>query len=209
MPSDTPAIPLDFDGTADLPPGKIAAVVTFLELRRPPDLPSIEGDWELAPIGPDLDRYRALFRRVGEPWLWFSRLVMPEAELRAILSDERVEAFALRAGGEDVGLLELDFRAPGECELAFLGVVPDRIGSGAGRFLIGQAVARAFARPIRRLFVHTCTLDHPGALAFYLRAGFRPHRRAVEIADDPRLTGHLPPEVAPQIPLIPPESPRR
>jgi GNAT superfamily N-acetyltransferase len=208
MPSDTPAIPLDFDGTADLPPGKIAAVVTFLELRRPPDLPCVEGDWTLDPIGPDLDRYRALFRRVGEPWLWFSRLVMPEAELRAILSDNRVEAFALRANGEDVGLLELDFRAPGECELAFLGVVSEKIGSGAGRFLIGQAIARAFARPVRRLFVHTCTLDHPGALAFYLRAGFRPYRRAVEIADDPRLTGHLPPEVAPQIPLFTPDSPR-
>ncbi|HEX8664209.1 MAG TPA: GNAT family N-acetyltransferase [Beijerinckiaceae bacterium] len=209
MPSDTSAIPPDFDGTADLPPGKIAAVVTFLELRRPPDLPPPGGDWTLDPIGADLDRYRALFRRVGEPWLWFSRLVIPEAELRAILSDERVEAFALRGGGEDVGLLELDFRTAGECELSFLGVVPERIGAGAGRFLIGQAVARAFARPIRRLFVHTCTLDHPGALAFYLRAGFRPYRRAVEIADDPRLTGHLPRDAAPQVPLFPPESPRR
>ena len=195
-------------GLADLPPGKIAAVVTFLDMREPPALPPAAGEWALDPIGPDLNRYRALFRRVGEPWLWFSRLVMPEAELRAILSDVRIDAFALRAGGEDVGLLELDFRTPGECELAFLGVVPEKIGSGAGRFLIGEAVARAFARPIRRLFVHTCTLDHPGALAFYLKAGFRPYRRAVEIADDPRLTGHLPRDTAPQIPLLPPGSSR-
>ena len=204
-----PLVVLDSDGTADLPPGKIAAVVTFLELRQAPDLPPAGGEWTLDPIGPDLDRYRALFRRVGEPWLWFSRLVMPEAELRVILADERVEAFALRTGGEDIGLLELDFRTPGECELAFLGAVPEKIGSGAGRFLMGRAVARAFARPIRRLFVHTCTLDHPGALAFYLQAGFRPYTRAVEIADDPRLSGHLPPEAAPQIPLFPPASPRR
>ena len=203
-----PPISFDAAGTADLPPGKIAAVVTFLELRRLPDLPPAGGGWALDPIGPDLDRYRALFRRVGEPWLWFSRLVMPEGELRATLADERVEAFALRAEGEDAGLLELDFRAPGECELAFLGVVPERIGTGTGRFLIGEAVARAFARPVRRLFVHTCTLDHPGALAFYLRAGFRPYRRAVEVADDPRLTGHLPRDAAPQIPLLPPDSQR-
>ncbi|HEX8166050.1 MAG TPA: GNAT family N-acetyltransferase [Beijerinckiaceae bacterium] len=195
------------DGLADLPPGRIAAVVTFLEMRRPPD-PSAApaGPWELAPIGRDLRRYRALFRRVGEPWLWFSRLVMPEPELQGILDDPAVEAFALRAGGAgaglDIGLLELDFRRAGECELAFLGLVPEAIGSGAGRFLIGHAVARAFARPVRRLWVHTCTLDHPGALAFYLRAGFRPYRRAVEVADDPRLTGHLPRDAAPGVPVI-------
>jgi ribosomal protein S18 acetylase RimI-like enzyme len=118
---------------------------------------------------------------------------------------------ALRAGqggSEDIGLLELDFRRPGACELAFLGVVPEAIGSGAGRFLIGQAVARAFARPIGRLWVHTCTLDHPGALGFYRRAGFRPYKRAVEVADDPRLAGHLPRAAAPQIPLMRPAGPR-
>jgi GNAT superfamily N-acetyltransferase len=199
---------LDPDGTTDLPPGKIATVVTFLELRRRPDLPPApDRGWALDPIGADLERYRALFRRIGEPWLWFSRLVMPEPELLAILADPGVEALALRAGqdgSEDIGLLELDFRTAGACELAFLGVVPEAIGSGAGRFLIGQAVARAFARPIGRLWVHTCTLDHPGALGFYRRAGFRPYKRAVEVADDPRLTGDLPREAAPQIPLMPP-----
>ena len=195
---------LDPDGMTDLPPGKIATVVTFLELLRRPDRPPApDRGWALDPIGDDVERYRALFRRIGEPWLWFSRLVMPEPELLAILADRDVEAFVLRADGTDIGLLELDFRRPGECELAFLGVVPEAIGSGAGRFLIGQAVARAFARPIRRLFVHTCTLDHPSALAFYRRAGFRPYRRAVEIADDPRLKGYVPLAAAPHMPPLP------
>jgi ribosomal protein S18 acetylase RimI-like enzyme len=199
-------IVLDPDGTTDLPPGKIAAVVTYLELRRPdrPAAPASPpaGSWDLAPIGPDLARYRSLFRRVGEPWLWFSRLVMPEPELLAILQDPGVEALALRGGGEDVGLLELDFRKEGECELAFLGVVPEAIGSGAGRLLMRHAVERAFSRPIRRLWVHTCSLDHPSALGFYRRAGFIPYKRAIEVADDPRLTGHLPRGAAPQIPLL-------
>ena len=205
-----PPMVLDPDGMTDLPPGKIATVVTFLELRRRPDLPPApDGAWTLDPIGADLERYRALFRRIGEPWLWFSRLVMPGPELLAILADREVEALALRArpgGSEDIGLLELDFRRSGACELAFLGVVPEAIGSGAGRFLIGQAIARAFARPIGRLWVHTCTLDHPDALGFYRRAGFRPYKRAIEVADDPRLDGHLPREAAPQIPLMPPPS---
>src|SRR5918994_1801488 len=96
-----------------------------------------------------------------EAWLWFSRLVMPESETEAILTDPAVEALALRDGDRDVGLLELDFRQSGECELAFLGVVPAMIGQGAGRFLMNAAVTRAFARPVRRFWVHTCTLDHP------------------------------------------------
>ena len=106
----------------------------------------------------------------------------------------------------DVGLLELDFRTEGEVELAFLGLVPGFIGQGAGRFLMNEAIARAFARPIRRFFVHTCTLDAPGALAFYLRSGFTPYKRAIEVADDPRLLGFLPRESAPHVPVLAPRT---
>lgn len=191
------------DGYTELPPGKVAAVVTYLEMRLPPRRPPVTArSMALAPIVADIARYRALYRRVGEPWLWFSRLVMAEAELLAILEDPRVEAFALRGDGEDIGLLELDFRQPDECELSFLGLVPEAIGAGAGRFLIENAIARAFARPIRRFWVHTCTLDHPAALEFYVRAGFVPYGRAVEIADDPRLSGHLPRSAAPHLPPL-------
>jgi GNAT superfamily N-acetyltransferase len=194
--------PMLADGYTDLPPGKIAAVVTYLEMREPPALRDARGRWSLAPIGADLPRYRGLYRRVGEPWLWFSRLVMHDERLRAILADPAVEAFALSDGSADIGLLELDFREPGACELAFFGVVPEAIGTGAGRFLMKAAVARAFARPIERFWVHTCTLDHPSAVAFYVRCGFTPYKRSIEVADDPRLAGHLPPEAAPHAPVI-------
>jgi hypothetical protein len=50
--------------------------------------------------------------------------------------------------------------------------------------------------------VHTCTLDHPAALAFYIRSGFHPYRRAVEVADDPRLLGLAPRDSASWLPLI-------
>jgi GNAT superfamily N-acetyltransferase len=195
---------LNLDGYTDLPPGKVAAIVTYLEMREPPrpsNAPDPAG-CSLQQIGTDLDRYRTLYRRVGEPWLWFSRAVMPEAELAAILGDPKVEAFALHDGTEDIGLLELDFRPEGEAELAFLGVVPGTIGKGAGRFLIGEAIRRAFAKPIDRFFVHTCTLDHPGALAFYRQAGFTPYKRAIEIADDPRLAGFLPRDCADHVPVL-------
>jgi GNAT superfamily N-acetyltransferase len=201
-----PAVALNLNGYTDLPPGKIATIVTYLEMREAPVLPSIrqpEG-WTLQRIDQDRPRYRSLFRDVGEPWLWFSRAVMADDELAEILDDPMVEAYALHDGAADVGLLELDFRAGDEAELAFLGLVPGFIGQGAGRFLMNEAVRRAFARPIGRFFVHTCTLDSPSALAFYIRSGFTPYRRAIEIADDPRLLGFLPQEAAPQIPLLPP-----
>jgi hypothetical protein len=65
-----------------------------------------------------------------------------------------------------------------------------------------QAIVRAWSRPIQRFHVHTCTLDHPNAVAFYVRSGFTPIRRAVEVALDPRLVGELPRDVAAHAPLI-------
>ena len=105
--------------------------------------------------------------------------------------------------GEDVGLLELDRREPGEVELAFFGLVADVVGGGAGRLLMSRAIERAFAEPgVRRFWVHTCTLDHPAALAFYIRSGFTPYARSVEVADDPRVLGLLPRDAAPWLPMI-------
>jgi hypothetical protein len=66
------------------------------------------------------------------------------------------------------------------------------------------ALRRAWAARPRRLWVHTCTLDHPAALAFYQRSGFVAYRRQVEIDDDPRLDGTLPADAAPHVPLIRP-----
>jgi GNAT superfamily N-acetyltransferase len=196
------ALSVSLRGVTDLPPGKIAEVVTYLEMLAVPEpREGPAGGFTLERFS-DVTRYRALFRRVGERWLWMSRLVVPEAALRTILDDPAVETFALRSGGEDIGILELDFRQADECELAYFGVVPEAIGTGAGRFLMGEAVTRAWARPIRRFWVHTCTHDHPRALAFYQRSGFRAYKRAIEIADDPRLTGHLPRDAAPDVPVI-------
>jgi GNAT superfamily N-acetyltransferase len=151
---------------------------------------------------PDLDWFRNLYRRVGEEWLWFSRLTMSDAELTAIIHAPDVEVYALADDGRDEGLLELDFREPNQCELVYFGVTPKLIGSGAGRFLMNRALERAWSQTIARVWLHTCSFDHPNAPAFYQRAGFRPFRRQVEVADDPRLDGTLRRDVAKHIPII-------
>ncbi len=194
------------DGFHDIPPGKVASVVTHLEMRAPAThrpVPEPKGVALRRVQTPDPAWYRDLFQRVGaRDWLWFSRLNLSDTDLTAILHDAAVETWALMAREHAVGLVELDFRRTGECELAFFGVTPDLIGAGAGRYMMNHAIERAWQRPIGRFHVHTCTLDSPAALPFYRRSGFAPVRQQIEIADDPRLTGKLPEDAARQVPIF-------
>jgi GNAT superfamily N-acetyltransferase len=188
-----------------VPPGEIATVVTSLQmLDRPKPRPMTPSNLRLDRWRePSPDRYRTLFRRVGEPWLWFSRLVMDEAKLIAIIHDPAVEIYAVTdARGIELGLLELDFREAGQAELSFFGLVPELTGQGEGRWLMGHALALCWRKGTSRVWVHTCTLDHPRALGFYRAQGFVPYGRAVETFPDPRVIGVLPPEAAPHIPLL-------
>lgn len=172
--------------------------------ERPPPRPEPQGTpWALRRVErPDPGWYRDLFRRIGTDWLWTSRLVLTEDDLLRIIRDPEVEVHALVAEGREEGLLELDFRKHGQCELAFFGLTPTLVGTGAGRWLMNRALETAWSRPITRFRVHTCSFDHPAALPFYLRSGFRAYRRDVGIGDDPRLTGELPRSAAAHIPII-------
>ena len=193
------------DGYTDIAAVRIAAIATTLEMRAPPPVSTEHDNNGLALSRvekPALGWYRDLFRKIGEPWLWQSRLRLADEVLTGILHDQAVEVWAATSESEDVGLVELDFREAGTCELSFFGLVEEWTGRGAGRALMRHALVRAWAQPIERLWVHTCTLDHPGALGFYIRAGFKPVKRQVEISPDPRLDGTLSPEAAPAVPVI-------
>lgn len=192
-------------GFHDVPPGHVATIVTHLEMTTPPPPRAVpRSTAQLIPLrDANAETYRDLFRAVGQEWLWFSRLGFSDAELADLLAHPDYDAFALRNGDTDLGLLELDFREEGACELAFFGLTSPAIGTGLGRWLMAQAIARAYARPIRRFHVHTCTLDSPQALAFYIRSGFTPVRQQVEIAPDPRLNGTLPATCGAHVPMFP------
>ena len=184
---------------------QIATIVTSLEMReRPRPAPIPPAPLRLVPWkAPTPEAYRTLFRRVGEPWLWFSRLVMSDAELTAIIHDPAVAIYAVTdPRGVEVGLLELDFRALPDCELSFLGLVPGLTGKGLGQWLMAQAKSLAWRKEVTRFWVHSCTLDSPGALGFYRKAGFVPYKREVETFADPRLIGVLSRDAAPHVPLL-------
>ena len=184
---------------------QIATIVTSLEMReRPRPAPIPPAPLRLVPWkAPTPEAYRTLFRRVGEPWLWFSRLVMSDAELTAIIHDPAVAIYAVTdPRGVEVGLLELDFRALPDCELSFLGLVPGLTGKGLGQWLMAQAKSLAWRKDVTRFWVHSCTLDGPGAIGFYRKAGFMPYKREVETFADPRLIGVLSRDAAPHVPLL-------
>jgi len=183
---------------------ELAAVVTYLEMHAPlaQEIPPSPLSLERLEH-PEPEAYRGLFRLVGSPWLWFSRLIMDDAKLAAIIQDPNVDLhIVVDETGQPVGMLELDFREPSECELAFIGLVPELSAKGHGRWLLAEAVHRAWRDGVSRVHVHTCSLDHPAALSAYRRAGFTPYKRAVERFPDPRLLDILPSDCAPQIPLL-------
>ena len=193
------------NGFYDVPDDKLATIVTSLEMFAPPQLaaPADNPGWALRRIEiPDVDWYRDIYRRIGLEWLWFSRIIMPDDELIAIIHDPQVEIRVLEVEGRAEGLLELDYRITGECELAFLGVSDGMLGNGAGKWLMHYAIDLAWKSDIKRLWIHTCTLDHPRALPFYIKSGFAPYKRQLEIADDPRINGHSPRNVAGHYPLF-------
>ena len=189
------------DGFTHLRAGHVGAVVTFLEMTQRPALASVPESplrlerWDAV----DPERYRALFRRVGANWLWYSRLAMDDAAL----ADAVAEVHAVRDSGDaEAGLVELDFKTPGTCFIRFLGLAPELAGQGHGRWLFAETLRLAWRDGVERVTVHTCSLDHPAALPAYLRAGFTATGRAFESFPDPRLAGHLPRDAAPQVPLI-------
>lgn len=183
-----------------LPPGHVGTVITRLEMTRPPLEQPLASSlrlerWEHI----DLARYRALFRRVGARWLWFSRLAMSDVVLRRELGEVHA---VLDESGADIGMLELDRRSAGLCRIRFLGLAPELTGRGHGAWLIAAALALAWREGTEKVDLFTCTLDHPAALPAYLRAGFTAVARSVESFRDPRLAGLLPRDCAPQLPLM-------
>jgi len=183
---------------------ELAAVVTYLEMCSPPDQTVPDSPLSLQRVDvPQPEHYRELFRLIGAPWLWFSRLTLDDAHLAAIIQHPKVELYSVVDQiSREVGMLELDLREPHDCELSFVGLVPELSGKGHGRWLLAEAVRLSWREGVDRVHVHTCSLDHPAALSAYRRAGFTPYKRSIERFPDPRLLGILPRDAAPQIPLL-------
>ena len=168
-------------GYSAVPPGMIANVVTCLDMKqrpRPKPVRPLDRPMVLQRVEkPGIDAYRALFRAVGQDWLWYSRLTMPDDALRRILEDPVSRSMSCRPCGGRSACWSSTSVSRDSASSPFSASSRRLSGRGLGRFLMDQALLKAWARPIERpierLWVHTCTFDHPAAIGFYRPLGFR------------------------------------
>jgi len=153
---------------------------TYLELLRPEDLGAAsDADPSLR-----LERvercptsfHRYLYAAVGGAYHWVDRLAWTDTETRAYLDSPSVTLWVLYDGGAPAGYFELKRHDDGSVEIAYFGLLPEFTGRGLGKHLLTEAVRRAWAQGARRVWLHTCTLDHPAALPNYVARGFRPFK---------------------------------
>ncbi|NIA67191.1 GNAT family N-acetyltransferase [Pelagibius litoralis] len=141
---------------------------------------------------PTLDFYRFLYNGIGEDWNWWYRRSMPDADLAALLEDERIEVFVLYVEGVPAGYFELDRREEPVIDLAYFGLLPQFVGRKLGPYMLYSALEQAWSYEPDRLTVNTNTMDHPRALPLYQKYGFQPYRQEQQTIPDPKLNGIIP-----------------
>ncbi len=150
-------------------------LITYLEMTSKPKTMRLEvpeGVTVARVHQPAPDLYRHLYKSVGQDYRWTDRSSWSDHQLREALHDPGIELNLLRYQDRPAGYSELDFRQPGQAQLAYFGLLPNFLGLGLGRYLLSWTIERAWCEPIERLWVHTCSLDHPRALMVYQKAGF-------------------------------------
>lgn len=162
---------------------RVEYTVTYLEMSGrpagpPPPLPVGARVALMAAERPPVAWFRYLYSEVGRDWEWTDWLERPDAEAADFLGADGVTLHTMMLDGWPGGFFMLDGREAGVCDLAYFGLVPEALGRGLGRWLLGQAIHAAWELPgVERLTVNTCSLDHPAALGLYQRMGFEPVRR--------------------------------
>jgi GNAT superfamily N-acetyltransferase len=119
---------------------------------------------------PELNRF--LYTAAGGQWYWIERLGWDFQRWLAYLDRPELETWVLYVSGTPAGYVELESQAEDDIEVAYFGLLPRFIGQGLGGYLLSRGVERAWQRGARRVWVHTCTLDGPNALANYQARGF-------------------------------------
>ncbi len=156
-------------------PGNSVLRVTYMELRESPPPPTQRLCTEriAREILANSD-YLALYRQVGEPLRWDQRLLMPEADLGALLGGGCLHVYVLRnAQGDALGFCEFDRSAFPEIELKNFGLIPAAQGRGLGPWLLSVALREEWQSSPKRIWLHTDTWDHRAAIPAYERAGLR------------------------------------
>ena len=156
----------------------VAAVRTYLEMDSPGRLTgraAIPPGYVVRRESLDPDLYRELYDGVGAEYHWRDRRSWSDERLISHLQQPGIAFYVLWQGNAPRGFFELARHDDGSIEIAYFGLMPAGIGQGLGRALLTRAIDEAWnQKPApSRVWLHTCTLDHPAALANYLARGFQ------------------------------------
>ena len=165
-------------GKVGIVPDKIEITTTYLQMLKPPSVPAKAGS-RIEPLAvmrcnpPSVSFYRYLYDLVGRDWAWYERLTWSDAKLAATITAPTAHIYVLYVAGVPAGFCELDCERQDEVEIVYFGLATDFQGRGLGSYWIGWTVGRAWSFEPKRVWLHTCTLDHPRALSIYQKVGFR------------------------------------
>jgi ribosomal protein S18 acetylase RimI-like enzyme len=168
---------------------RVEVTRTYLEMTRAEDLVPAQAPAdgiriEQARRSP-ASFYRYLYTEVGRGYFWIDRLGWTDEQIRQHLDQDGLSLWVLQVEGSPAGFFELLRREDGSMEIAYFGLLPEFHGGGLGKYLLTEAVQRAWAEGALRVWLHTCTLDDPAALPNYRARGFRPFKQEIYIANLP------------------------
>ncbi len=174
-------------------PPLLDVTITSLEMRARPNRAVARPPLLKRPVmllkaeQPTISFYRYLYNTIGRDWYWYERRQMDDETLATLIHDDKVAVYVLYIGGVPAGYVEIDSRRYPSIEIAYLGLMPEFVGCGLGRYLVDWAVDNAWSAHPERVWIHTCNLDHPAALPLYQKAGFTPFSQGKVAIPDPRL----------------------
>jgi len=157
----------------------VDVTITYLQMLEPAKLRPRECDrsgWRVEQAARDPAINREFYRAVGGDWHWVDRLSWPDDWWHTYLHQPELTTYIGYVDDEPVGYFELHERTGDGVEIAYFGLLPKFIGQGFGAALLTAAVRHAWQLKPPRVWLHTCTLDHPQALSNYLARGFEIYR---------------------------------
>jgi ribosomal protein S18 acetylase RimI-like enzyme len=122
----------------------------------------------------NFDFYKFLYKEIGKNFFWRDRLGWTLEQWNSYIQQSNLQFYVLKQNENLLGYYELLFDAnTNSVEIPYLGIFKDYYGKGFGGYLLTDAIRQAFKAPINKVWVHTCTLDHPNALRNYISRGMK------------------------------------
>ena len=150
----------------------------YLEIRSLKDLfelpkPSEKLNIELVDP-PDFQLNKFFYKQIGKKLNWIDRLIWNDNKWINYLNNKNVYTYVLKEENNLVGYYEQIFdKEKLDCEIAYFGILEEYIGKKFGGYLLSEAIKNAFKLNYKRIWVHTCSLDHRHALKNYLSRGMK------------------------------------